>query len=1180
MRKTLWVKRVSLITLSILLACTMLLIGFINRKPYKALADQGTETVNVTDFISVSSHATVTPAQKVGAPANDAFFQYGLLITSDKAYSGDIVPTFNGNASIVFRFMHPTSTSFGTGTSSGGDKNGDFKFILTDLIDPSNYLAVHYLEGQTVRTEYSTADGVKYLSATAFQPGFNNVSFNFNLLDFAWSGDNGDELVISTTTGKWSSASVVARFDGSTEDLPKIAFPNGYKISFVSDYAEGTDIAFKSILGASIMGESGEAYKKNDDMTLSEETVAVPATATEVITYNGIEVVDGGTVSIPQYKTLGTFSTAWKYGNMLFPKTALTAIGSIDTSTVGNTANISVEKDGTHTYTFKVIEPVAPALNLSGAKPENGFVKRAVELPIPSSDIGITVQIAVTVDKTNVPVNEFSFMPTQAGIHTVTYTAEGYGFTVTESFDIDIIVDTVKPIITIDYEDIYVPVGTEVELPTATATDNADGEKEVTLRVTYNGEPVSVVSHKFNATTVGEYKVSYSCEDISGNKEEIIYTVYCVSLSDYASVTVDKLVTLENATVTAQKVSNKYSGLGISSTTAYDGSFNAVFEGDKSLIFKFTGASGDNSGRGNGKGDFFFKVADANNPDDYFTVEYGGSATLGVYVTYKGEKRYCDAAGTPKAGSLNATNEWTTHAWMLGFSSDSSNHYNKLALTWEDGVLSVIVNQERWLPAMDCAIAKFDGTDAVSAKTWGLPKLNWSSYTISFGSDYEEGTTDKGSDIVFLGLNGETDGFATAEVSGAIVDTFLHNGKIVEANDTLYTIKSEGFGEFYSRFVVNGTMFRCEKLTANETIPTDYGYHTVSFTVAGKTYPFTLRVADEFNAPVIKLADEISSLTVAVQNSQINVSATDVVATDDSCGVMQAEKIKIYVKKATDSDFVVYTTEYAFANLGEYIIRYVVSDVSANESYIERTIKVISSVGPTITLSGEIGKTQYVGQTITLPTATATGTTVALIVSFNGEVLETVDNKIAFDEAGMYAIVYKATSAEGVVSVKEFIITAIKDTEAPVMTVDFADKTVKLGSVITLSTATAADNVDGTVVVSVSVKFGTEDVQISDGGFTADKLGAYSITYFCKDSSGNFSEELFTITVEENGEQTNDSSNNAGNNGASDSANQNGGGGTNGCAGGCTGSIDAGVVGIMALACIVLPIVRKRKSKE
>ncbi len=1202
MRKTLSVRKITLAILSLLLGCVTFLIGFIQKDTRKALAEEtATESVNVEDYFSVNSDVTVTKSVQVGATVSDCGFQYGVVLSSDKAYSGSIVPTFKGDASIAFKFPHPTATTFSTGTKTGGDGNGDFKFIVTDVVDPSNYIVVHYMQGQSVRIEYPTENGMKYLTSVVSNPGFNNNSFLCNILDLSWGGANGDELTVCITKDSWAPVAVLAAFTGATEDLPKMSFPNGYKISFASDYAEGTDVAFKYILGSSTKGDIGsDKFKYHTEMVLSDETVAVPAEATEVITYNGIELVDDGVMGIPQYKQLGSFSTAWKYGDMLFPKETLTATGTIDTTTLGNEATVTVEKDGTHTYTFRVIEPVAPALNLVGEKPTDEFVKRAVTIPTPISDLGVQVETKVMVKETELPLDGYTFMPTQAGTHTVTYTAKAYGYTVTESFNIQVIADEVKPVVSVDYKDNYVAIGSAVTLPAATATDNADGDKTVQLSVTKNGEPVTVNNNKFTADELGAYIVTYACEDISGNKTEIVYTVTSINPAEFISVPANRLVTVQGASVSAQVSSNKYVGLGISSTSAYTGSFNAIFEGDNTLSFKFPGAQGT---RGTGAGDFFFKIADANDPSDYFTVRYGGGGeTMSTYVEYKGENRYSDANGRdPSAAVPKSGTTGTTYTYAVGIGSDSSDNYNRLKLNWENGVLSVIVNLERWAPAIERPVAVFDGTDEVSATGWGLPKLDWSAYTVSFGSNYAENNEDQGTDIVFLGVDDETDYFAEAQIQAPILDTFLYDGKIVQAGDTLFAIKKDGAGEMYSRFGANGVVFQAKKLLPNETIPTEYGIYDISYTVADKTYNFKMRVADEFNFPVVKLKNEISSMTVVKINSAVSVSAADVEATDDSCGVMQASQISIFVKKPTETDFVAYTNACAFDTLGEYVIKYVAADASDNQSSIERVVKVIQDVAPTVSISEELPKFSYLGQTLTLPTATATGATVRVLVSYAGEMVEVQNNQLVLNKEGEYTVVYMATTPNGAVGVLDATVTVIKDEDAPVISVDFKNQNVVKGTSITLPVATASDNVDDTATVSVRVQYGKEAVTVTAGKFTADKLGAYTVTYYSRDIAGNVGESSFIVNVQEkvvlpetpdDGEQppapdsssdvsSNDSVDSSTNGNANDASSSNEDNAAP-VSGGCFGSVGqiASSIMLAVVATAALFAARKRKSKE
>ena len=93
-------------------------------------------------------------------------------------------------------------------------------------------------------------------------------------------------------------------------------------------------------------------------------------------------------------------------------------------------------------------------------------------------------------------------------------------------------------------------------------------------------------------------------------------------------------------------------------------------------------------------------------------------------------------------------------------------------------------------------------------------------------------------------------------------------------------------------------------------------------------------------------------------------------------------------------------------------------------------------------------------------------------------------------------------------------VTVIDDTQNPDLAVDFADMTVERGSVVTLPAGTAQDNADPNVTVTVSVAFGTEQVEFSGNTFTAEKEGTYTITWTAQDSAGNTTTVTAYVTVQ------------------------------------------------------------------
>lgn len=108
-------------------------------------------------------------------------------------------------------------------------------------------------------------------------------------------------------------------------------------------------------------------------------------------------------------------------------------------------------------------------------------------------------------------------------------------------------------------------------------------------------------------------------------------------------------------------------------------------------------------------------------------------------------------------------------------------------------------------------------------------------------------------------------------------------------------------------------------------------------------------------------------------------------------------------------------------------------------------------------------------------------------------------------EAGSYTPqylgAYKLTYKIGNLS-REVVIT-VKDLSEPKISGMNADSLVLLGDTVDLSAIKVKDNIDGDVTPEISVKFGTEEIALTENKFVADKKGCYVVTVKAKDAAGN-----------------------------------------------------------------------------
>jgi hypothetical protein len=178
--------------------------------------------------------------------------------------------------------------------------------------------------------------------------------------------------------------------------------------------------------------------------------------------------------------------------------------------------------------------------------------------------------------------------------------------------------------------------------------------------------------------------------------------------------------------------------------------------------------------------------------------------------------------------------------------------------------------------------------------------------------------------------------------------------------------------------------------------------------------------------------------------------------------------------------------------LGAYEITYSATDSDGNTSVTTRTVNVVDTTAPAITITGDNPATVELGATYTDAGATATDVSGTVTVVTTG----TVDT----DTVGAYTLTYTSTDASGNAGTATRTVNVV-DTTAPAVTLTgAATVTVELGGTYTESGATATD-VSGTVTV------------VTTGTVDTDTVGAYTLTYTSTDASGNAGTATRTVNV-------------------------------------------------------------------
>ena len=178
--------------------------------------------------------------------------------------------------------------------------------------------------------------------------------------------------------------------------------------------------------------------------------------------------------------------------------------------------------------------------------------------------------------------------------------------------------------------------------------------------------------------------------------------------------------------------------------------------------------------------------------------------------------------------------------------------------------------------------------------------------------------------------------------------------------------------------------------------------------------------------------------------------------------------------------------------VGSYEITYVAIDASGNTSTATRTVNVVDTTAPVVTVAGDNPATVELGDTYTDAGATATDASGTVTVVTTG----TVDT----DTVGTYTLTYTSTDASDNAGTATRTVNVV-DTTAPVVTVTGDNPaTHELGDTYTDAGATATD-LSGDVTV------------VTTGTVDADTVGAYTLTYTSTDASDNAGTATRTVNV-------------------------------------------------------------------
>ncbi|MEK9165469.1 MAG: immunoglobulin-like domain-containing protein, partial [Patescibacteria group bacterium] len=177
--------------------------------------------------------------------------------------------------------------------------------------------------------------------------------------------------------------------------------------------------------------------------------------------------------------------------------------------------------------------------------------------------------------------------------------------------------------------------------------------------------------------------------------------------------------------------------------------------------------------------------------------------------------------------------------------------------------------------------------------------------------------------------------------------------------------------------------------------------------------------------------------------------------------------------------------------IGAYTVSYNVTDSSGNQAVeITRTVNVVDTTKPVITLLGDNPINLYIGDTYTDAGATASD-------NYDGDItasIVTVGLPINTAFPGVYDITYNVSDAAGNAATEVIRTVNVVDITTPIITLLGENLiTIEVGTIYTDAGATASDDVDGDITNNI----------ITVNSVNSTVIGAYTVTYNVTDSSGN-----------------------------------------------------------------------------
>ena len=896
----------------------------------------------------------------------------------------------------------------------------------------------------------------------------------------------------------------------------------------------------------------GVSDTSNNQANPISRTVVVEDNTSPVITILGTPTV---TVEVGNsYTDPGVVGTD-NYDNDSAITAAITSSGSVDTSTLGSylvTYTVSDNSGNAATpvsRTVQVVDSTKPSISLVGDASmtisyQSSFVDPGATAT-DNYDNNITSSIQVTGS-----VNE-NILSTYTLSYDVSDSSGNDATTVTRQVTV---ADTTPPSITIlGDETIYLAVGDSYSDAGATAFDNYD--LDITSAITQSGSVDTAV--------VGTYYIVYNATDSNGNSAPRATRTVIVGTPPSISLQGDDPMTVEIGSSYNElgAIASDPEDGELTDDIDISGTVNTNVFGTYQIQYIVTDSNSNTTIVTR-----TVEVVDTTNPSitliggEEITVEVGGSFVdpgATATDTYQGNI----SSVIVVTGSVD-TDALGTYVIRYNVSDSSGNAATEVTRTVTvsdttppdfslvgDETVSIEINTSFVDPGVS-AIDDYDGDISSSVNVIGTVDTSVvGSTTLYYNILDSSGNAASQLDrtvqvvestppVITLGGNSSvslevlstyTDAGATAldNYDDDITSSIVLTGNVDHTTVGTYMLRynvSDSSGnaatEVVRTVVVEDTTDPVITLVGDASISLEVGD---SFTDLGVTaednYDGSLTSAVTTTGTVDTSAAGTYLITYNVSDAQGNaadpVVRTVVVGTPPSISLQGNNPLTIQYNEtytelgatATDVEDGAITniTTSGTVNssiLGTYTVQYSVTDSSGATTVVERTVNVVDTIVPVITLAGNASENVAVGSSYADPGATAAD-------NYDGDISNIISTTGSVDSStvGAYTITYDVIDSQGNSAITETRTVNVVDEVAPTISLfGQANINLEVYDTYTESGASAIDNYEGNISSSI-VTSGTVDTSIVD---------TYTLTYDITDANGNSATSVLrTVVVED-----------------------------------------------------------------